>query len=633
MNRTHLLVAAALLLAPGTVSAQAPRATTLAPQQTAIPAGPVVMEAVRLIGEEPVIDGRADEAVWAQAPVAGDFRQFEPKEGEPASQRTEARVLYGSDALFVAIRAFDTAADSIEGQLTRRDQNSYSDQVAVIIDSYFDKRTAFHFGVNPVGVKNDVYRFNDTNEDSNWDAVWDAATSRDAEGWTAEFRIPYSQLRFRAGAEQTWGINFLRKVARHEEQSVWADTRRSESAIVSKLGELRGLRDLSPPRRIEVMPYSLAKLDRAPGDEADPFYSKNEFSSAVGADVKVGVTSSLTLDLTLNPDFGQVEADPSQVNLGVYETFLSERRPFFVEGSNLFSFTDFGIFYTRRVGRPPQGHADPGTNGYADTPDQSTILGAAKLSGKTAGGWSIGIMDALTSEESAELAPAIGPRREEPVEPLTNYLVARVSKDFRAGKSTVGGIATAVTRDGSVADRFDLRSRAFSAGLDARHRFSADKWELQSWAIGTRVEGSEEAIAQTQRSSARYFDRPDADHVSFDPTRTTLSGLSAGVNVNKISGGHWRLGGGLNTRSPGFESNDAGFMDNTDFVNPWAYAGYDQSTPQGIFRRWRLNFNGYDEWTYGGEHVGGGGNVNGNFQFSNFWGGYGGFGYNSTGYS
>lgn len=627
--------AAVMAFSPLCAQAQADR-SAIAP---ASPPAPAVLEAVRLSGPEPTIDGRLDDEAWTRAPVAGDFVQFEPDEGEPATQRTEARVLYGADGLFVAIRAFDRAPDSIAGQLTRRDQRSYSDQVAVIVDSYFDRRTAFQFAVNPVGVKSDVYHFDDVNENGNWDAVWDAAAAVDAEGWSAEFKIPYSQLRFRPGSEQTWGINFVRTIARRQEQSVWAPTRRSESAVVSRFGELRGLRDLAPPRRLEIVPYTLAKVDRAPGSAADPFWSANDLGGAAGADVKYGVTSNLTLDLTINPDFGQVEADPSQVNLTAYETFLPERRPFFVEGANLFSFGlgfgdgggGEGLFYSRRVGRAPQGSADAGTGGHKHVPAETTILGAAKLSGKTAAGWSIGVLDAVTAQESAEIAPAAGPRREQVVEPLTNYLVTRISRDFRNGRSAVGGIATSVAREGGIARTLELRSMAFAAGLDTRHRFDQDRWEVSAFALATRVDGSEKAIAKAQRSSARYFQRPDADHTVLDTTRTSLAGTSLGVNLSKIAGGHWRFGSGLTTRSPGFEPNDLGFMSETDFVNAFLYLGYDQSTPQGPFRRWRLNANAWDGWTTGWEHFGAGGNVNGNFQLRSYWGGYGGLNYNGVG--
>ncbi len=301
--------------------------------------GPPVLQAIRVSGHEIRVDGRAVEAPWQRAPVATDFVQFEPGEGESATERTEARVLYGDDALYVAIRAYDRDPAGIVGQLTRRDQDSYSDQVAVIIDSYFDRRTAFHFAVNPVGVKQDIYRFDDTGEDAGWDAVWDVATTRDEQGWTAEFRIPYSQLRFRDAQVQTWGINFARTIARRDETDVWAPTTRRDAAVVSRFGELRGLQDLNAPRRLEIVPYTVARLERADGEAANPFYHKNQTFGTVGADLKYGVTSDLTLDVTMNPDFGQVEADPAQVNLTAFETFYPERRPFFLEGASIFNFS------------------------------------------------------------------------------------------------------------------------------------------------------------------------------------------------------------------------------------------------------------------------------------------------------
>ncbi len=591
--------------------------------------------------EVPRIDGRLDDEAWERASVARDFVQFEPDPGAPASQRTEARVLYGDDALYVALRAWDTAPDSIVGQLTRRDQSSFSDELAVVVDSYFDRRTAFHFAVNPVGVKTDLYRFDDTQEDPGWDAVWDAATSVDEEGWSAEFRIPLSQLRFRDAADQTWGINFLRKIARHDETVLWAPTSRSDAAIVSRFGELTGIRDLHPPRRLEMTPYTVARLERAPGDPDNPFYRQNATFGTVGADLKYGITSDLTLNVTLNPDFGQVEADPAQVNLSAYETFLPERRPFFVEGANLFNFSLAlgdgddaveSLFYSRRIGRSPQGSVDD-QGGWVDADPRTTILGAWKLSGKTASGWSVGLMNAITAEEKATVAPAGGGRIEEPVEPFSNYSVARFQRDFREGRTAVGFIGTAVNREADVAADLGLRSGAYTAGFDVRHRFGGDRYQLQAYLLGSNIRGSEEAIAAAQRSSARYFQRPDAPHLTYDPTRTSLSGYTGMLTFNKITGGHWRFGTGVQTRSPGFDANDAGYLREADFTTSFLYLGYDQSSPQGPFRRWRLNANGFGSWSYGGERYSSGGNVNGNFQLRNFWSGYLGVNHNTRGYS
>lgn len=590
-------------------------------------AASLVLEATPAGPETIDVDGVADEAAWSRAQIATDFVQFEPAEGQRSTERTEARIVYGDDALYVFMRAYDSEPDAVVGQLTRRDQDSHSDQLGVVIDSYFDRRTAFHFAVNPVGVKHDIYRFDDTSEDSGWDAVWDVATATTPDGWTAEFRIPYSQLRFREADEQTWGINFMREIARRQETAVWAPTARSDGAIVSRFGELRGLRNLSAPNRMEILPYTLGSLERAPGDEQNPYYSANATFGTAGVDVKYGVTSDLTLDVTINPDFGQVEADPAQVNLSAFETFLPERRPFFVEGSSIFNFGigigdgDGGaesLFYSRRVGRAPQGSADP-AGGWAEVDDQTTILGAWKLSGKTAGGWSIGALHAVTAEEHARVTPGVGDEYREAVEPLSSYGVLRVQKDFREGRSAIGIIGTGLVRGGEVAERLSLRSHAYTGGVDFRHRFGGENWQLSGYALGSHVQGSPEAMARTQRSAARYFQRPDAEHVTYDPTRTSLQGGSASVGLSKISGGFWRVGSGVQTRTPGFEANDVGFMNSADYVTHWGWLGYHRGTPQGPFRRWALNLNGWHSWNYDGNRTGTGGNVNMNAQFRNFW--------------
>lgn len=593
---------------------------------------PPVIVATRVPAGTIHVDGLADEEAWSGASVATDFGQFEPDEGSPSTERTEARVLYGEDALYVFMRAWDSEPDQIVGQLTRRDQSSYSDQLGVVVDSYFDRRTAFHFAVNPVGVKHDIYRYDDTGEDQGWDAVWDVETRRHADGWSAEFRIPFSQLRFREAADQTWGINFTREIARRQETAVWAPMTRSDAAIVSRFGELRGLRDLAAPNRIEIVPYSLASLQRAPGDEANPYYSANSGFGTAGLDLKYGVTSNLTLDVTVNPDFGQVEADPAQVNLGAFETFLPERRPFFVEGSSIFNFpialgdgdgAGESLFYSRRIGRAPQGSV-PSADGFVDMDDKTTILGAWKLSGKTSGGWSIGAMHALTAGEQARVTTPTGEEFQEPVEPFSNYGVVRVQKDFRDGRSAVGVIGTGLIRDSGVSDQLGLRSSAFSAGVDFRHRFYDERWELSSYVIGSHVRGSEEAIALTQRSPARYFQRPDAEHTEYRPDRTSLSGGSANVGISKISGGYWRVGTGVQTRTPGFEVNDVGFMNSADYTTHWGWLGYHHSDPQGPFRNWNVNLNAWHNWNWDGDRTGTGGNVNVNVQWKNFWHAYGG---------
>lgn len=591
----------------------------------------LVIPAVRIQGDAPVIDGFLNDEAWQAAPVASDFTQLEPNEGEAATEKTEVRVLYGADALYVAFRAFDSQPDSIAGQLTRRDADSYSDAVHVIIDSYFDRRTAFHFGVNPVGVKVDIYRYDDTQEDSSWDAVWDVATRIDAQGWTAEFRIPYSQLRFGNHDDQTWGINFAREIARRNETATWAPIRQSDAALVSKSGELRGLKGLGTPMRMELRPFTLARLTQAPGNADNPFYKENDFFNSGGLDLKYGVTNDLTLDVTVNPDFGQVEADPAQVNLSAFESFYPEQRPFFIEGAAIYNFGigigdgDLGsesLFYSRRIGRSPQGRADP-QGGFTENPEVSTILGAWKLSGKTQGGWSIGLLHAVTAEESAQVATADGTRLEDPVEPLSNYGVARVQKDFREGKSAVGFIGTAANRNKEVADALLLRSGGYAGGFDFRHRFGADdRYLLNGYVLGSHVRGSEEAMELTQLSPSRYFQRPDADHTELDPTLTSMNGWAGKLEFFKVGGGFWKWGTTAMAKSPGFEPNDLGFQRESDLILHAGFIGYNHYTPTEKLRRWNLSMNGWHGWSFGGERLATGGNLNGSFTLLNYWGGF-----------
>jgi hypothetical protein len=597
------------------------------------------LAAVRVVGARPVIDGRLDDPAWAGAPVADGFVQAEPREGAPATEASEVRVLYDDQAIYVAFRAFDRTPDAIAAQLTRRDQGSHSDRVHVIIDSYHDRRTAFHFAVNPLGVKLDLYRYEDTAEDAGWDAVWDVATTIDELGWTAEFRIPLSQLRFSGAPVQDWGINFARDLARASELSVWSPISPRENAVVSRSGVLEGLMDLPRVRRLEVLPYTVARVRRGPGDPANPFYKKNDATAEMGGDLKMGLTNNLTLDLTVNPDFGQVEADPGQVNLTAFETFLPERRPFFAEGAGIFMFgigqgdgdgSNQSLFYSRRVGRTPQG-TPPSGDGWVDRPSQTRILAAGKLSGKTANGWSIGMLSAMTSSEEAHFRGVDGSGASRIVEPLTNYSVGRLQKDFRGGETTLGSIVTSVVRDADVAAELGLRDRAFAGGVDARHRFRQGTLELSGYLLGSRVSGTPAAILATQRSSARYFQRPDAEHLELDPDATSLSGWSGNLELMKVAGGPWRFGSLTQYRSPGFEVNDLGFMPEAGHFSQIGFLGYRQNTPGRHLRNWSANMNAWSSWTAGWEHTNVGGNVNGNVRFLNNWSLHGGVNANRGG--
>ena len=625
----------ALALSPAAARAQgSPQAES---SRTAAPAsGARLLRAAA--AAEIRVDGRLDEAAWASAPAADGFVQQRPNAGQPASERTEARILFDGDAIYVGMRMYDSRPDSILAQLTRRDQGSTSDGARVFIDSYHDRRTAFVFGLNPRGVKDDFLRFDDGQGiDFGWDAVWDGAASVDSAGWTAEFRIPLSQLRFDAGEVNgggRWGVNFRREIARKAETVFWSPVPPNAEGFVSLFGELEGLSGLRQGRRLEILPYTSARLTHAPGSRSDPYWAPNEVAGSVGADLKAGLPGGLTLSATINPDFGQVEVDPAVVNLSAFETFFPERRPFFVEGADIFQFgqlQSFNLwntntyFYSRRVGRAPQGFVNVDGVLHDDVPDASTILGAAKVSGKT-GAWSLGVMDALTQRETAPYVTADG-SGEYPVEPLTNYFVGRVRRDFAQGRTVLGGLATGVHRD-LRGDELDglLRGRAYVAGVDGSHSWGNREWSVSGYAARSLVTGSADAIARTQRSSARYFQRPDADYLEYDPTRTSLGGHVLGAAVRH--GGAWDASLAYQETSPGFETNDAGFQSRADARAVSTFFGRRINKPGKVFRSRSMYLYSNHAWNFGGDLMSAGIAGGSDFEFNNLWYGGVGAGYN-----
>ncbi|MGI9625646.1 MAG: DUF5916 domain-containing protein [Longimicrobiales bacterium] len=521
----------------------------------------------------PALDGILDDAVWQIAELATGFRRDNPGDGEPAAERTEVQVSYTRSALYVGARMYDRDPSGISRLRGRRDSFAQqNDQFLVQIDSYHDHRTAFIFGVTPAGGRNDVVAPNDglVGMDTGWDPVWEVATQIDSLGWTAEIRIPFSQLRFPEGDRQVWGINFRRDILRAGEAVDWAWRPATEAGWTSQFGHLLGLEGIPRPGRLEVLPYAVARTafdQRA--DPASPFDDGSLMSGSMGVDLKYGLTSGLTLDATINPDFGQVEADPAVVNLTAFETFFQERRPFFVEGSGIFEFgglQGLRFFYSRRVGQRPAVSA-LGSAAHVDQPKASTILGAAKLSGKTESGWAIGLLNTTTQRESARLNDgATFPVLESPVDPLTNTTALRVRKDLNGGASYVGLIGTGVARELGDPEFNGLRDRALVGGVDFLHRFRNRTFALQGWAGASYIHGGPEAIVRAQSSSARYYQRPDQDYVNLDPNRTSLTGFAGELSFRKESG-EWLYGMESAVLSPGFEMNDAGFQTVADVFN------------------------------------------------------------------
>lgn len=577
------------------------------------------------------LDGHLNEPAWQTADVAKGFTQSYPNAGASPMSPTEVRVLYDNDALYVGIRMFDAHPDSVAAQLARRDATGiYSDWVHLMIDSYHDRRTAFRFSVNPRGVKKDVLQYNDNNEDLNWDAIWEVATSIDSLGWTAEYRIPFSQLRFGGVApttERVWGLQVMRDIARNGGRDVWSPWTPQSPGFVSSFGDLTGISGIPIPNRLEIVPYVSTQLTRAPGEPGNPFYRSNNSKLAGGADVKYGLPSGLTLTATINPDFGQVEVDPAVVNLSAFETFFPEKRPFFLEGSDIFAFgsvrrnNDYNsqqYFYSRRIGRSPQRFVNGSTVAYVDAPSQSNILGAAKVTGKT-GGWTVGLLDALTGEQDARVFTTSGTSLTMPVEPRTNYSVGRLRRDFRGGNTVVGAMATSTDRAlGDSTLNTLLRGHALSGGMDFEHAWSNRTWITSGFLSGSRVAGSESAIASTQRNSAHYFQRPDAAYLHYDPTRTSLSGHMGEIAIAKT--GTWNGSLAAKDASPGFEINDLGFQPRVDYRSLASGFGYQSYKAGKLLRSWGGFGGTTSAWNYGGTSISQSAYAYGFSNFSNFWG-------------
>lgn len=574
------------------------------------------------------LTGALTEEAWQRATVMNEFVQREPQEGGEPSQKTEFRVAYDASTLYVKVRAFDTEPDKIKTYLTRRDGDSPSDWIRVLVDSYHDRRTAYEFAVNPSGVKQDRYWFNDNNRDDGWDAVWDVKVSIDESGWVAEFHIPFSQLRFSPGASSTFGFAVSRQIGRLNETSTWPLLPRSATGYVSSFGELGSLALTRAPKRLELLPYALADLSRQ-RTNGNPLMKGSDPGASFGVDMKYALTPGLTLTTTINPDFGQVEADPAVVNLSAFETFFSERRPFFVEGSGMFRFDSdcmdgpCQMFYSRRIGRAPQAVGDlpSGDQVYTESPPQTTILGAGKLTGRV-GGYSVGALTALTQQEFGTVLNPTGIFNQV-VEPITAYTLGRVRREF-ANQSAFGLMMTATNRGGNEVNQL-LPGSAYSGGVDWDLRMRKN-YSLTGFMSGSTVRGSAAAIGIVQQNSRHYFQRPDATSFDLMPDATSLNGAGGRLRFARIGGQNVRFNTEIGFKSPGFDLNDIGFLRRAD--QKWTANWFQvrNEKPGAHLRSRYINFNYFSTWNYDGDRLFSGGNINFSFNFINNWSVGGGIG-------
>jgi Domain of unknown function (DUF5916)/Carbohydrate family 9 binding domain-like len=533
------------------------------------------------------LDGKLDEPAWQTAPAATGFRQSQPEDGKPATQRTEVRFLFDGAAIYIGARMFDSlGAEGVRTRLVRRDGSADADKLTVVFDTYHDHLGTTEFSVNPSGVRWDASGLGGSAPDDSWDPVWEVKTRIDSVGWTAEIRIPFAQLRYPTAPEQTWGLQVVRLEARLNERSNWVWWPLNQAGGPERFGHLTGLEIERKPGRLEVLPYVVGRSTNMPvTDSSDPFADAHRLGSRVGADIKYLLTSNLTLTATVNPDFGQVEVDPAVVNLSAFETYFEERRPFFIEGSGYFRFgglscnfcsnvSGLSLFYPRRIGRQPQGASRAYDTGpYASIPESSTILGAAKITGRTPSGWSVGVMNAMTRREFATVQLADATRASVQVEPFTNYFVGRLAKDLRGGATVLSGMATSMVRDLADSGLAGLLNRhAEGMGFEQVSYFKQRTYTWRMSVAFSQIAGEPSAILRAQRSSARYFQRPDRTYGGnalftdrYDSTLTALRGWALYSRFAKQSG-DWMFETGVNARSPGFEVNDIAYLSRADYV-------------------------------------------------------------------
>ena len=573
-----------------------------------------VATAVAVRTSQPVtIDGRADDPVWRTAPIISDFLEFAPTEGGRPRYKTEAQVAFDDRNFYAFIRAYDPEPATISKVLARRDVRPPTDQLKIVIDSFHDRRSGFEFAVSPGGVKRDYAVYDDNNEDGSWDGVWDVATRVDSLGWTAEFAIPLSQLRYASSPTHTFGFAVWRDIERFKERVSWPAYRPSQIGFVSQLGDIKGIDGIPAPRRFDVMPYVVAKNE--PRTTVDGVDRHQSFTA--GADFKYGITSNFTLDGTVNPDFGQVEQDPAVLNLTQFETFLQEKRPFFLEGTGVYQFpvnsnqvnnNGEGLFYSRRIGRAPQL-----SYLYADaaSPTSTTILGAGKLTGRTSGGLTVGALEAVTRREQGVSGLTI--------EPASNYGVLRLAQDLNHHRSGIGLILTSVYRSLDSTSNDLLRRSALVGGIDARHQFGpGHNYQLNAAVTATGIAGSTAAVTSTQTDPAHQYQRPDGP-LTVDTTRTTLRGDAETIHFAKYGGGVVVFETSYQRISPGYEINDMGFLNRADWQDQSTWVGLNFLRRTKVYHQLNWNFNEWQDWTSGGLQLERAVNTNIHVQFHNNW--------------
>jgi hypothetical protein len=576
----------------------------------------------RLVSPKPVIDGKLDDECWKDGTWGGNFTQWIPNEGAKPTYPTDFNIQYDDKNIYVAFRCHDGEPEKILRLAGVRDE-FVGEMVGVNFDSYHDYRTGFEFTITAWGQKIDLVLFNPDNWDLNWNPVWKGKTSMEDSSWVAEYEIPLSQLRYSGKEEQIWGLHIWRWISRLQEESDWELQTKTGPGVLYNFGEINGIKGLKKSRRLEIMPYTLGDFQTMEKEPGNPFTETGKaWGGNVGLDAKIGISSNFTVDLTVNPDFGQVEADPSVMNLTAFETFYAEKRPFFLEGLTIFDykFDNQSLFYSRRIGHSPSRPVSPTDELFVKSPDKTSIISALKFSGTTSDGLSVGLIQSVTANEFAELSDKEGNRSTVKVEPFSSYTVGRVQKGYKEGNTVIGGMVTSTNRIIDDKNVESLSSNAYTGGLDLLTHWKDKEYFLDARLIGSYIDGSSEAITLLQQSSARYYQRPGADYLNYDTSATHLSGSGGKVMIGKGSKGLWRYSTGGTWLSPGLELNDLGYMNTADEINQQNEVSYLINKPAGIFRTYSINLEQFNTWNYNGSYIGSGAHLSFTSEFKNQWG-------------
>lgn len=569
-----------------------------------------VYHITRINESAPVIDGRLDDPVWNEkGEWTETFVQYAPYARALTPSTTRAKLFYDDKYIYVGVYCKDAKPERMNRFIGNRDDNTIGDLVSIAFDTYHDYRAAPEFNVNIGGNKTDLIVTDKREVNLSWNAVWEARThvNMPDSSWTVEFKIPFSQLRYNQLSEDgLWGLHIRRVMRHNNETQNWSLIPAKNNGHVFSFGNMYGMDSLPKPKGIEFLPYAMGKYRNEPKIPGSPYQKGHLWGGNVGLDAKFAL-SDFTLDVTINPDYGQVELDPSVMNLTAYETFYDEKRPFFLEGKHILDFTNGNdmMFYTRRIGASPSYRPQEIDNvhSFADTKENVPIIGALKLTGTNRHGVTVGLVQSVTARSSVKVTRN-GRESKEVVEPLTNYTVARVQKNWK-GNSLLGGMITSVNRalNEPYLENFLVRN-AFTAGVDFTQYFNNRLYYIDMKGMFSSLNGTKEAILALQQSPTHYYQRASGQsYLGVDPNRTALNGTGGSIKVGRKGNAKWTFSESFSWSSPGFDLNDMGYMREADVKTNETEVSFRQTEVWKMFRSNTITLTQKNQWNYGGTSI------------------------------